>query len=104
MNTDAMILRHLMRNVINYATILIVLGLMVLMIWGGSEWLEYYDNIPIIEREVFTVIVDDGYDECLFIVDGERLLTNDYPCEYKEGEMVKTKVIGSKINIIEDNQ
>lgn len=67
----------------------------------GLKSSDEYTSTPTIEREVFSNITVDEYTECVFLIDGKRYTTHDYPCMYKAGEKVKTKLLdGIKKRII----
>lgn len=71
----------------------------------GSNINEKWEKIPYVDREVHTTVVIDEYTECVFLVDGERVITNKNPCKYKEGETVITKHdAGSKYISIYENR
>lgn len=79
------------------ATIIFCVGYNVI-----SHSIEVWKDIPYIDREVHAVVVVDEYSECIFIVDGKRLITHEYPCEYKEGEAVITRTIGNTIYVYDE--
>lgn len=84
-------------------------GIMVLVIvtviLGGFGGMIYYgalnwEKIPIVEREVIGLVVADEYTECVFLVDGKKYISHEYPCTYEVGEKVKTK-FDNRITIID---
>ena len=67
----------------------------------SAEW----EKIPYIDREVHANVVIAEYTECIFLVEGERVMTYETPCKYKEGETVITKYNGGKyISIYEERE
>ena len=60
-------------------------------------------KIPIIERTVDSNVLVNGYTECVFIIDEQKHISNEFPCKNKTGETVKTKLMpnSKKILIIE---
>lgn len=81
---------HIDGLIVLIVTIVLLVGGVSLAYYGHDHWV----SIPVVEREVFSNIVDDNYTECVFIINGERFVTSEYPCKYKEGEKVKTKLDG----------
>lgn len=90
----------------HYPTVIILVSLFIFLIFlthlgikENAEW----NAIPIVNREVFSNVVVSDYTECVFVMDdGFRYITDENPCRYKAGEVVKTKLTKSgEVVIIE---
>ena len=68
-----------------------------------TMYLDYHE-IPIVERTVDSLVNIDGYTECVFVIDGKKYNSDEFPCNNKIGETVKTKLWNNKVSIIEDRK
>lgn len=98
---DNMVREHILKHKIGYITLttFIVLGLIFLAIIIDRS--SNYIPPPIVERVVDSTLVKDRYTECLFIVDGKRYVTTEYPCLYHAGEKVNTQISGGYLKIVD---
>jgi hypothetical protein len=75
--------------------LMIIFGLSIFaifMIFHGIDYTNKVSNLPVIERTVFGTITKGESTECVFIVNGTRMTSNEHPCLYKEGEKVNVRI------------
>ena len=51
-----------------------------------------YEQLPITRHMIDSIVVKNGYTECVFIINEKRYVTDEMPCSYKPNESVLVKV------------
>lgn len=99
-NTDSC--RHYNHD--DYRTGAFLLVFFTFIIIGGAyaidNSIKTWDAIQPTEHIVVAVVLDDGYSECVFVIDGKRIQTNLNPCKYAVDDVIQLKTDGNSVRTL----
>ncbi len=87
---------HFNYRMIMAVSIILAIGVPTAIIVNDYQT-EYWDNIPMVEREVMANVIYSESTRCIFVVEGERVRSG--ACQFGVGEVVETKSDGKTIRM-----